>query len=49
MQVEVEFEGIPPMCSKRKSFGHVEFQCTNKQLWMPIGDPILRDTQEECP
>jgi len=35
VQVEVEYERVPPLCHKCSSFGHVQSQCPTKEVWLP--------------
>ena len=39
--MEVDYEWIPPSCSKCKSFGHMDTQCSTKEVWLP-------KTTEKC-
>jgi len=34
--IEVEYEWIPPVCTKCTSFGHITCQCPTKATWVPI-------------
>ena len=33
VNVDIEYEWLPPRCSKCICFGHVDHQCPTKQLW----------------
>jgi len=39
IEVEVEYEKLPPCCSKCFSFGHIENQCHTKSTWIPKERP----------
>ena len=39
IEVEVEYEWLPPGCSKFFSFGHIENQCHTKSTWIPKERP----------
>lgn len=35
MEIPIEFEWVPPICVKCKSFGHSENQCSSIEVWVP--------------
>ena len=34
-KIDVEYEWVPPTCSKCKCFGHLNYQCPTKEMWRP--------------
>jgi len=35
LEIPVEFEWVPPICSNCKSFGHNDVQCPTVEKWVP--------------
>ena len=33
-KIDVEYEWVPPTCSKCKCLGHIDYQCP-KEMWRP--------------
>jgi hypothetical protein len=49
VDIPVEFEWVPPICSKCKSFGHNEVQCTTIEMWVPKKTTVSNSAEQSSP